>query len=211
MESKDKKGSMTRSYLALRQSVGWIGMMLPLALMFGVFFLFDGKLFEKSISYYYHTGMRDVLVGSLCAIGLFLFFYSGYDGWDDWAGNLAGFCALCIAWFPGTKEGPGSWVSTVHFVSATIFFLTLAGYSLFLFTKKGPEVTRQKKKRNVIYIVCGLVMIACLTGLLVYYLVPHERNASPFVFLAESLALIAFGFSWLTKGGAVIPDKTDES
>jgi len=207
MKSKDNKAGLTHSYRALRQSVGWIGMMLPLVLMFGVFFIFDGDLMERTISYYYYTGMRDVLVGALCAIGLFLLFYSGYDRWDDWAGNVAGFCAICIAWFPGIKEGPGNWVSTVHFASAIVFFLVLAGYSLFLFTKKGLIVTAQKKKRNVIYIVCGLVMVICLIGLLIYFLIPHDGERSSFAFLAESVALIAFGFSWITKGGAVFPDE----
>jgi hypothetical protein len=207
MEQKKGKSDLTHSYKALRQAVGWIGMLLPLVLMFGVFFLFDGNLMEKSISSYYYTGMRDVLVGALCAIGLFLFFYSGYDRWDDWAGNIAGFTAICVAWFPGTKEGTGNWVSTVHFISATIFFLTLAGYSLFLFTKKGQEVSSQKRHRNVIYIICGIVMVGCLAGLIIYYLLPHAGKKSVFVFVVESVALIAFGLSWLTKGGALFPDK----
>ena len=208
MEQKNQLSGLTHSYMALRQAVGWIGILLPFVLMFGVYFLFDGRFIEKSISFYYHTGMRDVLVGALCAIGLFLFFYSGYNKWDDWAGNVAGFFAVCIAWFPGTESGPGNWVSHVHFIAATIFFLTLAGYSLFLFTKQGSDPTRQKKKRNVIYIICGLVMIACLIGLLLFYmLTPDGKEASGFVFVAESIALIAFGISWLTKGGAFFPDR----
>ena len=74
MEIKNKTSNLTHSYIALRQAVGWIGALLPFVMMFGVVLIFDGQFTERSISYYYHTGMRDVFVGALCAIGLFLFF-----------------------------------------------------------------------------------------------------------------------------------------
>lgn len=35
--------------------------------------------------------------------------------------------------------------------------------------------------------------------------------ASPFVFRNETAALVAFGTSWLTKGGALYPDKKQKS
>lgn len=36
-----------------------------------------------------YTGMRDVFVGALCAIAVFLRSYRGYDRRDHIAGNLA--------------------------------------------------------------------------------------------------------------------------
>jgi hypothetical protein len=116
----------TYSYMTLRKAVGWIGLLLPFVLMFGGFFIFKGKFVESSISYYYHTDMRDVFVGALCAVALFLFFYSGYDKWDDWAGNQGGLFALGVAWFPTTKSGPGDWAGQVHLICALLFFIILA-------------------------------------------------------------------------------------
>jgi hypothetical protein len=136
LKKKKISSGQTYSYLALRKAVGWIGILLPFVLMFGNFLIFNGNMPLFNISTYYYTGMRDVYVGAMCAIGLFLFFYRGYDRWDDWAGNIAGFCAFCIAWFPTTKIGPQDLAGRIHFNAASIFFVILACFSLFLFTRE---------------------------------------------------------------------------
>ncbi len=82
----------TYSYMTLRKAVGWIGLLLPFVLMLGGYFIFKGKFVESSISYYYHTGMRDVFVGALCAVALFLFFTvdttNGMTGQETWVDYL---------------------------------------------------------------------------------------------------------------------------
>lgn len=202
-----KKRDLIHSYLALRKTVGWIGLLLPFVLMLGVFIIFKGKVIDKSISHYYYSGMGDVFVGAICAIALFLFFYYGHNNWDNWTGNIAGLFALGVAWFPTTESGPITATGIVHFVCAASFFLTLAAFSLFLFTKKAINPTPQKLKRNIIYIVCGIIMILCLVAIVIYK-VFFEKSypCSSFVFWGETFALIAFGISWLTKGGTIYPD-----
>ena len=195
------------SFLTLRKAVGWIGILIPFTMAFGMFLFFDGRIIQQSISHYYYTGMRDVLVGAICAIALFMFFYRGYDKWDDWAGNLTGLSAVGVAWFPTAESGPNDFIGLIHFICAGLFFLTLAGISLFLFTKKGPDATRRKMTRNILYVICGLVIIACLIAILIYFnLIDNEKSESSFVFWTETIALIAFGISWLTKGGAIYRD-----
>ena len=206
----EKFSRHTYSYWTLRKAVGWIGLLLPFVLMLGGFLIFKEKLVESSISYYYHTGMRDVFVGALCAVALFLFFYSGFNKWDDWAGNLGGLFALGVAWFPTTKSGPEDWAGIVHLVCAILFFLTLASFSLFLFTKteKGKRPRGRKKKRNLIYIICGIIMLACLIVILVYKILMKDSTyETSFVYWGETIALVAFGISWLTKGEAIFPDR----
>ena len=105
MKTYDELLSQTYSYLALRKAVGWIGILLPFVLMLGMFLVFNEKPVLKTISLYYHSGMRDVFVGAICSIALFLFFYKGYNKWDNWAGNLAGFFAVGIALFLQLKKG----------------------------------------------------------------------------------------------------------
>ncbi|MEN8186855.1 MAG: DUF998 domain-containing protein [Bacteroidota bacterium] len=200
----------TNSYLALRNAVGWIGILLPFTLMIGVFLIFKGEIIQESISHYYHTGMRDIFVGSICAVALFMFFYSGYDKTDNWIGNLAGFFAIGVAWFPATEVGSSDLIGKIHFTCAAAFFLALAVFSLFQFTKtkKGILPTQQKLKRNKIYITCGLIMVICLISIVVYLnLFDDDNSKSSFVFWAETIALVAFGVSWLTKGETFYPDK----
>lgn len=208
MKSQKKHSGMTYSYLALRNAVGWIGIMLPFTLMLGVFLIFGGDFTLVTISQYYYSEMRDVLVGALCAIALFLFFYRGYNRLDDWLGNIAGFCALCVALFPTTESGPLDLSGTIHFISASIFFVILSVFSIFIFTRKGSSVTPQKLHRNIIYIICGSVMLTCLIAILIYFYFSGNNQTSCFVFWAETIALVAFGISWLTKGGTIHPDKS---
>src|SRR5687767_9590325 len=72
----------------LRKAIGWIALSLPFTLALGenlrdwLFSLVPttGEAFiESSISAYFHTGMREVFVGTLCAIGVFLLCYRGYE------------------------------------------------------------------------------------------------------------------------------------
>jgi hypothetical protein len=196
------------SYLSLRKSVGWIGILLPFVLVFGHTVLFGGDRLLRNISVYYHTGMRDILVGAICAIALFLFFYRGYDRWDNISANIAGFFALGIAFFPTVKDGPWDWVAWVHFYSAACFFVILALISLFLFTRGEKRPTGRKLKRNIVYRVCGIVMLVALAAMQVFFLFFYENHEdSRFVIIAETVTLMAFGISWLTKGGTLYPDK----
>lgn len=197
----------TYSYLALRKAVGWIGILLPFVLMFGDFLVFKGSFPQPSISLYYHTPMRDLLVGGLCAVALFLFFYSGYNKWDNYTGNFAAIFALAVAWFPASQPGTGGIINAIHFTAAALFFITLACFSLFLFTRRDENPTPEKLKRNIVYIICGIVMLACMMLMLIYFMITGHSGTSAVIFWAETIALIAFGVSWLTKGGSLYPDK----
>src|SRR6185436_4271209 len=63
------------SYLALRKSIGWIGILMPWVAR-AVANLRSGTPL-MSISAYYYTSGRDIFVGSLFGAGLFLSFYRG--------------------------------------------------------------------------------------------------------------------------------------
>lgn len=99
---------MIKSYLKLRRLLGWLGILLP-------FFLIAGSLFQhvsiqNSISAFYYTAMRDLFVGTLAAMGLFLICYPGYKEPDDKLSEslittIGGIAVLLVGAFPtGTYE-----------------------------------------------------------------------------------------------------------
>jgi len=208
MTIKSDHTPQIHSYLSLRKAVGWIGILLPFVLVLGHLIIFGGDRLLTNMSVYYHTGMRDLFVGAICAIALFLFFYRGYDRWDNISANLAGFFALGVAFFPTVEEGPWDWAAQVHFYSAACFLVILALISIFLFTRGEGYPTAMKKKRNLVYRLCGIVMLTALAAVEVFFLFFDGKNSETrFVLIAETVTLIAFGISWLTKGGTLYPDK----
>lgn len=202
------------SYDSMRRNIGIFGMALPFVLIAGSMLFFNYKEIQPSVSQYYHTEMRDVFVGIISFVALFLFAYRGYNILDRIAGIIAGTAALGVALFPTAEVKPGDWVDTVHIISASVFFVTLALISLFLFTlteyDKPEEKSDEKKSRNKLYRVCGIIMIGCLLLILLWFRIdetyPELIKYKP-VFCLETIALIAFGISWLAKGGWIWKDK----
>jgi heme A synthase len=202
---------LVRSYLAVRTSIGVVGMALPFVLVLGG--LAVGIRLQPSISAYYHTGMRDIFVGSLCAIAVFLWSYRGHDERDDRAGNVASIAALGVALLPTAPLVPFSFeaaIGALHVLSAAVFFLTLAYFSLALFRLSDkPVPTDRKLARNRVYTVCGWVIIGAVVAIGVVS-IPAVRAAlghlRPVLWL-EAAAVAAFGVSWFTKGEAILGDQ----
>jgi hypothetical protein len=102
-KQQENNSTLVFSYLTLRKGIGLLGLALPFVLSFGAFVVFQQAL-QSSISYYYWTGMRDVFVGTLFAIGFFLLSYQGYEKADNIAGNLACLFAVGVALFPTIRR-----------------------------------------------------------------------------------------------------------
>ena len=197
----------------LRTVLGVLGILLPIILYFGARFVFHEGL-QKSLSSYYHTGMRDWLVGILWVIGILLFAYEGYSRWDNIAGHIACGSAVGVAIFPtapdgGSPEMSGS-ISTLHFICAAALFATLIYFSGYSFTKMRPDkvTTHEKRCRNIIYIACAWIMALCMVGIIIYKVLLNDPD-SPLagikpVYWLESFAVVAFGFSWFTKGETLV-------
>ena len=200
------------SYFTLRKSVGILGLSLPVILAIG-YFILDGEIkILNSISTYYHTHIGNALVGTLCAFAFFLFAYKGHDKRDNIVGHLGCIFALGIAFLPNSPNDPGTLINILHLTSASLFFMVLIYFSLVLFTKsdKPKPYLKPKKNRNKVYYFCGFTMLGCILTITVYMLwikeiFPHIDNIQP-VFCLESLALFAFGISWLTKGQVIFKD-----
>ncbi len=188
----------TKSYFSLRKAVGLIGILLPFVLMLGNYLYFEGEFVLPTISQYYHSPMRDVFVGGLISIASFLFFYSGYGKQDRIAGILAGFLALGVVFFP-TSASATSGGGELHGFFAISLFVVLAGISIFDFPRKRPGTKKQATDK--LQVICGLVILGCIIATGLYYAIrDFAKPEGCFVFIVESIALIAFGVSWFTEG-----------
>ena len=195
------KNDQIISYYGLRILIGAAGVLLPFLLIIGNLIASSSLKIEFSVSDYYDNGTAgDILVGILFVLGFFLMSYKGYDRIDSRAANLGCVFALGVALCPTTSSNYV--VHIMHFVFAVLLFSVFIFFSLYLFRKSDTRkgVNKQKDKRNVVYLVCGIVMTAAIAGIALSMLV-FKAAASQYhlVFWFESLALIAFGISWITK------------
>jgi hypothetical protein len=122
-------GSLVLNYRALRNAIGGIGFGLPVALFIGAK-LISGQ-WPQSVSGYYFSPVRNVLVGALCTVSAFLIAYSGYNNLDRWVTNAAGAFALGVAFFPTANPAfHPHWISYFHHIFSTLMLIFLALMSL---------------------------------------------------------------------------------
>lgn len=187
----------------LRCILGWLGIILPIIV--AILSLAFGYSFPESISAtYYRDPCITPFMIILGAAGLFLVCYDGYDKQDEIICTLAGIFGLGICLFPcadsilekvGTFQIPLEVSGWIHNICAISFFVLLAYNSIFLFTKGSDNPTENKCKRNIIFRICGVGMIASFILLIPF----NIFNVQCGVWIVEALALSFFGISWLTK------------
>lgn len=215
---------MITSYLTIRQSLGYIGLALPVVLLLGGLAANEG--IAASISHYYYTSMQDVFVGALCAIGVFLMGSWGPDSHDAGpithkrVSRIGGLGAIGLALVPTHTEKPFdcSFVqcatgmqtgSDIHHVFAGLFFLSMALFCLFLFYERpedGHSDAERMGLRNRVYKISGAVILTAMAALYTYRISSPETkavmDANSYQFWIESIGVWAFGLCWLVKGHA---------
>lgn len=216
MKNNSNDQTLICSYLQLRRAIGYLGTALPFSLLFGKIIL-QGKGIEPSLSDYYYTLMRDVFVGTLWALGIFLWSYKGYPkSPDNRAGNIASIAALGTALFPTMPPSATiieSIIGYIHYAFAVTFLITLSYFCLSLFTRTDSKNPTQKKLlRNLIYKICGYTIIFCLAMIILYNIGKMFMGFNPpylysLVFWLETIAIMSFGFSWIVKGKKFFADK----
>lgn len=182
----------------LRNTLGVMGVILPLLILISLCTV------PQSISATYYTQASVFIIGIVTCVGVCLLQYDGYDVTDKWLATVGGVGALLLVLCPcdvGVRYNafniPVLVSNIVHLMGAGVFFLAMIIISVWQFTKtKELKPTGRKLKRNVLYVTCGIVMGAALIwGFTIGQL-----------FIGESIALWAFGLSWLTKGGMILKD-----
>lgn len=193
--------------IRLRLILGCLAIALPIivSVLAVVFNCIPGHIIPESISAtYYMAPCITPFMIILGAAGILLISYQGYDKQDDIVCTIAGIFGLGICFFPtyselfeyvGTFQLPVNISSTIHNICAIVFFALLSYNSFFLFTKGSENPTNNKKKRNIIYRVCGIGMIASFILLPIF----NICNVYGGTWIVELIALFFFGISWLTK------------
>jgi hypothetical protein len=205
-----------QTFRRLRKAIGLMGMSLPFVLVLLSLIPFFKTNVQQSISYYYYTNLREIFVGVLCAVSLFLIRYRGFYNpvfWknDNKMTNLAGIMALGVALVPTNPAECCEKIYTLipvcakfigwfHYFFAASFFLILAIISIVIFTigqNHDPGLKPGLFNENNIYRICGYVIILCVILIPICDVLNLFRSST---LILEALALIAFGISWLIKG-----------
>lgn len=187
---------------AIRLWVGLVAFCLPLVLLgltqnFGL----------KSLSHAYCVGgtPRDVLVGSLFAIGGFLLTYNDNEGVGlRLATKLGALCALGVALFPTACHEQGMLnTEKMHLAFAVGFFLLLVSFCFIFFRRARAKWARQGNafalRRSWIYAACGFGMLASLVwAALGFFDVAGVYKPANSYFIAEAISMFLFGLSWFT-------------
>jgi len=195
-------------YRALRLLVGLVAFVLPVV----------ARLISStqisSISASYHTESRDVFVGSLFVIGALLWSYNGHTPQQKWISKGASFAAIITAIYPTTCDLCESDIkSVIHYIGAVALFSTIAYFCLGPFREKTKGQKGKKGRRAAIYLVCGLIIVGCMLVAGGAGLVLSDATAKSLAitYVAEFVALWAFGVAWIVAGKAIplLVDKED--
>ncbi|WP_296151144.1 hypothetical protein [uncultured Flavobacterium sp.] len=207
------------TYRRIRRAIGYLGISLPLLLVFFSLFDFFKTEIQPSISHYYYTNLREIFTGTLCAVGLFLIRYKGHGNKSIWKNdnlltNIAGIMAIGVALVPTNPDDASAkiytfipysdaWLGMLHYAFAGSLFLIFSLLAINVFTigqENDTAVPESILNENNIYRFCGysiLVFVIMVPISAKFELFPY----STLVF--EALSLLAFGIAWLIKGRAL--------
>lgn len=207
-----------RTYVALRRAMVIVTGVFLVAVVVHRFVLQMSQ--ENSISaYYYHennTGlpMRDLFIGSLCAMGLLLIAYQGYRDAENVALNIGGGALICVAMFPmEPPSGEKSWVDKVHYLSAVVFYISLIYVVWFRAHDTLQDISEKRRfTYKTLYRLSGLLMTCVVISSIVFYFVNRADNAAYPMWLlwAEFFGVFAFLLFWSVKTIEIENSKIDQ-
>jgi hypothetical protein len=187
--------------------------MAALAAVFPVAFLASSLIlhrteFQTSISAYYwtHDLERNIFVGVLCAVAVFLVLYKGYNLLEDRIIDVGGASAAGVAFFPMDEFGDctSSGISA-HGVFAVMFFACIFYICVFMSETSLKDI-KEPRRRDVFrraYRWCSGIMVGSIALAVLSRLLPSEyiqalceNNA---IFWFEAVGVWAFSAFWYIK------------
>jgi hypothetical protein len=188
-----------RSYLYLSFGMGVVALALPFLLV-----LAGGYDSHYSISFFYHVNdfCRDILVGCLCATGVFLFLFHGLSSLENWILNIAGAAAISVAMNPmASEQCARNQEFSIHGASAILFFLCLAVVAVGLSKGRIRYIIYAPERRRfkIAYNAAGttMVFVPAIVAVIHHFLGGHE--CTHWIFWIECIGIWAFAFYWFVK------------
>jgi hypothetical protein len=180
-----------RSYLYLSLGIGLIAAFLPPLLVWR-----GGYWIHDSISRFYTSDVgssRDVMVGMLCAIGVFLFLFHGLSKAENRLLNIAGAAVILVAWVPMPVS------ELIHRGSAIVFFLLIGIVAIRYSKERVKKIPHERARRNfkTAYNVAGTAMIALPLSIAVLQFTPWRFEH--YMFWLETAAIESFAIYWFAK------------
>jgi hypothetical protein len=215
MKQLDLGEHISRTYVSLRRAVVIIAVTLPL-LLWILGHLIAGLPLQQTMSAYYHAGdgaVRDVYVGLTVAVAAILYVYKGVTRFEDWALNLAAFCALGAALFPMSWQcEPNCPKITPHGVFSLFFFASIAYVCIRrasdTLTLIPDEKKRLRYKRGYEFI--GVLMIASPAVAAILSIMFQPQGSLHSVgFFAEAASALVFAAYWLLKSHEIAETNAD--
>jgi hypothetical protein len=205
-ESQDDR-FFRKSFLKTRVVVGVIGVLLPPVLVIGNRMLFGQSGILPSLSDYYHSDMRNWFVGSLWAIGsgLLVYLAARRNLADSVISFVAGLMAVGVALFPtSAPHAVSTIIAKLHVTFAAVLFILLGVICFRFGNRDGRREDRSVRWRTTwrwVHRGCAIVIWVAVVASVVLAAAGSDDNRR--VFVGETVAVLAFGFSWFLKGSEI--------
>jgi hypothetical protein len=219
-----------RTVQILRLGVGVIGTLLPITLIVGNAIAGDTVIVPSSMSGSYYTSTRNVFVGSLCALGVFLIGYRHTRRQDIFTW-IAGICAVLVALAPTAPAPPPTepaWVNYLHHSAAGVLIFTLGVFCWVVFAEytqppparpaslagrlrawassvrawlRSAWASLRHLTRDSLFVICGLLVFVSGAFALYTGIWPTSWSTGwPSLYLFEAVAVFSFGTAWIVAG-----------
>jgi hypothetical protein len=195
------------SFIVQRRGMALLAAIFPAAFLASSYLL-NRTDFQTSLSAYYWTLdlERNFFVGVLCAVGVFLLLYKGYNTLEDRILDLAGVAAVGVAFFPMDENGDcGTSGLSLHGTFAVIFFVCIAFICVFMSKHSLEDMTDPRRKAwfTRAYNFCSGVMVLSIALAGLYNFLPENAVLmlceNSIIFWSEALGVWAFSAFWYLK------------
>jgi hypothetical protein len=190
-------------HLTIKFWVGTIAVLLPWLVRLAA----GHTLPSVSGSYWAGDWPRNIFVGALISIAALISAYNGYRRLDLVMAKVAAVAAVGTSLFPSdpTKIIWPRCHAALHYVSGGVLFVILTYFCITFFRRARVKAAREAKRRMGVYVLCAVGIVGAIAVLLVdiiFNMILHsdwlDTHVPWLFFYAETLALTAFGVSWLT-------------
>jgi hypothetical protein len=190
-----------RTVQLLRFGVGAIGLLLPIALPFGNWVFVQlghrTRILPGSMSGSYYTATRNIFVGALCALGVFLVCYRNNARDDKWS-TVAGVSAIGVALCPTAPKTATPYQSAVGYAHLCFAGILLSALAMFCIWSFRDPAVEQRRRVNRAYLAAGAAILAFLAvAVAAGALHWGDRWDLTPLYVCESLSVWAFGLAWL--------------